>query len=339
MTENRQPLKCYLCCNKHIEERLKSTSGGLFYTIGKFYIDNFNAIVYGARFDKDFNVVHDGADNIEQLNRLRGSKYSQSDIRSVYREIRGLLENGQYVVFSGTPCQVSAIKKYLAKDYERLLCIDIICYGVASPGVWYSYLREYHCINRIKRIDFKDKAGGWKNWKTMIEHNNRKFYMKGLTNPFMSGYMNGTYMRPSCLKCKFKGNNRMSDITMGDAWGRGEQSQLNDDSGLSIAIIQSQKGGLLIEQIKDKLLIEEVNFAEYIEGNPYYSMSPKLNSAKREKYIEEYINNGFRSAFEKYCMPHGIRRLKYHVEYWMNSCQRRRNNAAIKNEECYEERI
>lgn len=308
---------CYIGHSMNSYDRLKSTSGALFYEIAKRAIIEKDAIVYGAAFVDEFEVSHIKAENLLQLERLRGSKYPQSRIFHLYEEIKSYLVAGRYVVFSGTPCQVYAIKKYLHDTYENLLCIDLICFGVAAPNVWKDYLKYYH-KGDIRSVNFKDKKYGWKNWKTAIACNNHIIYLSGLTNLFMSGYMNGTYVRPSCSNCRFKGTNRLSDITIGDAWGKGEQSNLNDDKGLSIFIINTNNGQTCIDAVLGELNYQKVNFNDYIKGNPYYSVIPDFNMKRNTQFLNDLELNGFKKTFNKYCMPHGINRVKYLFMYIKN---------------------
>lgn len=301
---------CYLIRSKDVASRYRSTSGGVFYELASCAIREYNAKVYGAAFESDFSVTHICVTRIEELAQLQGSKYPQSKIVHLYKKIKAELDNGEYVVFSGTPCQVNALKKYLVVDYKTLLCVDLICYGVAAPKVWGEYLKTYH-PQGIKQIRFKDKENGWKNWYTVLEYEKSRISLQGLTNLFMSGYMNGTYIRPSCTSCKFKGNNRLSDITIGDAWGKGESSTLNDNKGLSIAVVHSERGALWLKSIGDNVDSEGVDFSEYIQGNPYYSIAPDLDMVRNMAFYADLESKGFKYAYEKHCVPHGLRRLKY----------------------------
>lgn len=302
--------ECYLCHSLDDSARFVSTSGGLFYEIARHKIEEDHAVVFGAAFDEFYHVQHISIERVEDLYTLQGSKYPQSDISQVYEIISQLLEKGKIVVFSGTPCQCAAVRNY-AGMHDKLLLVDLICYGVASPGVWEAYLDSYYREKNIRAIRFKDKTYGWKNWNTCIELEDEAFFLRGITNPFMNYYMNGLYVRPSCSVCPFKGDRRFSDITIGDAWGDGENSTLNDDQGLSIAVVHSEYGKQCIEGLLDRITAEKVDFNKFIAGNPYYWKIPKYDMSKREKFRLQWHTRGFKSAFEEFCIPHGFRRLKY----------------------------
>ena len=139
--EQQKEIKAYACYNKNIEERLKSSSGGIFILLAKEILKR-NGIVFGAAFDENFNVKHISIDNEKDIEKLMGSKYVQSNMGKVYKEVKEFLENGKYILFSGTPCQIEGLKKFLKKDYDKLYTQDIICHGVPSPKIWQMYL-EY----------------------------------------------------------------------------------------------------------------------------------------------------------------------------------------------------
>lgn len=306
---------CYLCYSTNDQVRRASTSGGLFYELAKYAIEKQNAIVFGAAFNDKFHVGHIAVDKLSQLDLLQGSKYPQSDMRDVYASIWAMLQAGRTVVFSGTPCQCAAIRKYVGPN-EHLFLIDLICYGVASPGVWENYLNEYFHKKTICAIRFKDKTYGWKNWQTCIETPQKNFFLKDATNPFMKYYLAGLYVRPSCMVCPFKGDNRFSDITIGDAWGEGEKSELNDNQGLSIAITHSKIGGKWLEELKGETEIKEVDFHRFIAGNPYYFRPPSFDLANREYFFSLWQRAGFKKAFQKLCIPHKLKKLPYYFALW-----------------------
>lgn len=303
--------RCYIAKTRNVLERKESTSGGVFFEVAKYVIEKLDGIVYGAVFTEEYDVVHIRANNLYEIQEMRGSKYPQSKIFHLYEEVNTFVNSEKFVLFTGTPCQIVALKKYIGKDFDNLLCIDLICYGVASPTIWKFYLRKYFG-NDIREIRFKDKSVGWKKWKTLISTHNYKYYLSGRTNRFMSNYMNGTYMRPACFNCVIKGERRNSDITIGDAWGEGEDSLLNDDKGLSIVVIHSELGNKIFGLLETELEIECVDFQKYISGNPYYFSSPSLNMLNNDAFYHSIEKNGIMKSFEEFCMPHGLKRVVYY---------------------------
>ena len=137
------PTKVYAAINTNEKIRMQSSSGGIFTYIATKVIEE-KGVVFGARFDKNWEVKHDFTENIEGLSAFRGSKYMQSRIEDNYLKVEKFLKDGRKVLFSGTPCQIAGLKRYLKKNYENLLTIDIICHGVPSPKIWRLYLNEIY---------------------------------------------------------------------------------------------------------------------------------------------------------------------------------------------------
>ena len=130
----------YIFQNANDDVRRQSTSGGAFSAIAEKIIDK-NGIVYGVIFDKDFNVIHKGIDNKEELYKFRNSKYVQSNLNNVFKEVKENLEKDRWVCFSGTSCQIEGLKNFLRKQYEKLLLVDVVCRAVPSPLIWKKYLK------------------------------------------------------------------------------------------------------------------------------------------------------------------------------------------------------
>lgn len=304
---------CYICKSKNVNERMKSTSGGIAYEIYMYYHKKYNAYIVGAVFDSDFQIKHILSQKEDDIKKMQGSKYPQSKSWNLFAVIKDLLDKEESVVFIGTPCQVAAISSFLGRDYEKLLLVDLICYGTASPGVWKDYVSK--CLNfaKIENIVFKEKSYGWKNWNTMIQYKKYRLHLRGRTNIFMKSFMNGILIRPYCKKCTFKGKHRFSDLTIGDAWGEGEKSSMNDDRGLSIAILHSDKAIRLFEERALSIEKERVDLKKYIEGNPYYSKCPDFSNSEdiRSEFFSVYRQQGVKEAFNTCCISKGIKKIVY----------------------------
>jgi coenzyme F420-reducing hydrogenase beta subunit len=164
--KERKPLKVYAAKNPDDEIRIQSSSGGIFSLLAE-YIINEGGVVFGARFNDKWEVVHDYAETKEGLEAFRGSKYVQSRINDTYKLTKDFLSAGKKVLFTGTPCQIAGLKAYLQKEYDNLLTVDLVCHGVPSPLVWKKYLDEivlpFTKNNaNIVSIKFRDKSFGWK---------------------------------------------------------------------------------------------------------------------------------------------------------------------------------
>lgn len=290
-TINNNPV-AYACINKDIIIREQSSSGGIFSLLAENVINN-NGVVFGARFDDSFNVVHSWTDTFEGLNSYRGSKYLQSSIGDTYKEVRNFLKDGRQVLFSGTPCQIYGLKSFLGKSYANLLCIDIICHGVPSPLVWQKYVENHEkkSGSRAERIAFRRKNCGWKLYSVSFSFENNTEYSKTLKEDlFMQGFLKDIYLRPSCYHCNFKTLNRVSDITLADFWGVGNiLPSFDDDMGTSLVLVNSNKGNFVFSSVADDMVYEEVNINKAISYNPSAIKSVAYNP-KRELFFKELSN-------------------------------------------------
>lgn len=274
--EPRQPLKVFAAKNKNEEQRLRSSSGGIFILLAEYIIKQ-GGVVFGARFDKNWEVEHAYAETLEELKPLMRSKYVQSRIGNTYKEAEQFLKLGKKVMFVGTPCQIAGLKKFLRKEYGNLLAVDFICHGVPSPGVWRRYLDEMksECskdsgknsvlssnlksIPVIASINFREKQLGGYSWRKYgfivyaKSHDNSGKNTVLLStpyvrNPFMRGVLTNLYLRPSCYKCPVKAGRSVSDLTIGDFWGIEIMSGFYDDQGISSVILNTNRGIFMLEK-------------------------------------------------------------------------------------------
>lgn len=246
-----QPIASYAATNSNEVEREQSSSGGIFTLLANETINN-GGIVFGAVFNEDWDVEHIYVDNANDLKRLRGSKYVQSNIGNSYAMAEKFLKEGKEVLFSGTPCQVAGLKKYLRKEYKNLKTVDFVCHGTPSPEVWKMYLDEVCRANDIATIcdiQFRNKADGWKNYSFVIKYIDNEGYKRELrekigNNLYMKCFLSDLCLRPSCYKCPARCGKSDSDITLGDLWGAEcICPEIDDDKGLSL-VLQRKECGL-----------------------------------------------------------------------------------------------
>lgn len=239
--------------------RLNSSSGGLFTPLAERILNN-NGVVFGAAFDNKYNVKHIRIDSEEKLYLLRGSKYVQSDINDTYLETKHDLENGKLVLFTGTACQISGLKRFLRKEYSNLFTVDVLCHGTPSPKLWERYVKNQSERNKsqIQQIFFRHKKYGWKRYAVELKFSNSTVYLKKFgEDPFMRLFLGNICLRPSCHNCKFKTLERDSDLTIGDAWGiQKVMPELDDDKGTSVILVHTEKGKKLLDSISDRLVIK-----------------------------------------------------------------------------------
>lgn len=279
------PIVCYACYTSDEQVRLKSSSGGVFTLLAEYVIAQ-QGVVFGAKFDDQWNVVHSYTDSISGLSEFRGSKYVQSDIGSSFIQVRAFLQQGRKVLFSGTPCQVSGLNLYLKKNYENLLTMDFICHGVPSPKVWTKYLNSE--FNSIHDINFRAKTLGWDKFSLNINYlGERKYNVYHWNNPYMRGFLKDLYLRPSCHKCKSKSLASYSDITVGDFWGIDNVlSGFSDNKGVSCILVNSSKMVRILEGLKAKMTIRQVEYESIVVNNKSLVISAKPHR-KRAAFFEK----------------------------------------------------
>lgn len=251
----------YAAINSDESIRMQSSSGGIFTLLAESVIDN-GGVVFGACFDRDWNVVHDYTETKEGLAKFRGSKYVQSNVGNSFSQVKIFLDAGREVLFSGTPCQVSGLKYYLRKPYPNLLTVDLVCHGVPSPEVWRKYLQETVCkaygikknksavnlCDYISDIKFRAKDKGWKKYSFKFEYKDGRIEINPFyENPYMNIFLSNLSLRPSCYACPAKLNNVQSDITLADFWGVNKiDPNIDDDKGCGLLFLNNkEKIGLL----------------------------------------------------------------------------------------------
>ena len=273
--EETFPLQVIAAKNTNTEERLGSSSGGLFLPLAKSII-NEGGIVFGADYDSNWEVHHVGVENVSGLYALMMSKYLQSRIENTYKEAEKFLKCGRKVMFVGTPCQIAGLHGFLRhKVYPNLLTIDVVCHGAPSPGVWRQYLAETYSEEEFIKSRLKAAAG--KNTVLLSDIHYDNVYMKG--------FLSNLYLRPSCHDCKCKDGKHHSDISLGDFWGIDKfNPSFDDDKGVSLVLINTPKGKEFLQKVKMEkwessyALVSRANggFSPYAWLNPKRSLFFKL---------------------------------------------------------------
>lgn len=219
-TSNSSEIHAYAVKNNNNEVRLQSSSGGAFYSLAKRIIEQ-GGVVFGARFNDDWGVVHDYAETLEGILPFMRSKYVQSSTESTFKTVKQFLECGRIVLYSGTPCQLGGLKSFLGKDYDNLISVDFICHGTPSPMVWREYLKSLGCKDEIAGVNFRDKQNGWKDFCQTIYTRSSTLSEAHSDNIYFLGFNYNVFLRRSCYDCYFKTVSRNVDITLADYWGGG----------------------------------------------------------------------------------------------------------------------
>lgn len=285
LNKNTSIKKAYAAYNKNDEVRLNSSSGGIFTILAEQVLGN-KGIVFGAGFNKEFDVIHFSVDNKDDLYKLRGSKYVQSDINVTYKEVKMYLNDNKIVLFSGTPCQISGLRSFLMKKYDNLICIDVICHGVPSPKVWSSYRQSIVKEKELISMTFRDKSYGWKKAILKYTFKDGSYYKEKYNeSKYIKGFIENIYLRPSCYNCRFKSLERDSDFTLADFWGNENVvPEIDDEKGISLVIAHNNNARKLIESFKDRIYLEEVDIYKAIDFNICAIKSVKLKGNRRKFY-------------------------------------------------------
>lgn len=317
-TNNNYPIKCLAIKHPSHKIQLESSSGGAFSLIAEYVIKEYNGIVFGAKFDNNWEVKHDYTDNLEGLEPLRMSKYVQSNIGDCFKLVKKFLLNNIYVMFVGTPCQIKGLKLFLNKEYDNLFTVDFVCHGVPSPMIWRNYINHIIISNKatnsnkqniIKSIQFRNKKHGWKNYHFEIMFNHNKKDRKTIffplkqdniineslkKNVYLRGFIHDMYLRPSCYKCKCKDFSSGSDITLGDFWGvETLYPELYDKDGVSILTINTIKGEHLYHKLNttsseieyEKIKLYNPSFYKSVDDYKYRTLFFKLYPHIRFKLL------------------------------------------------------
>ena len=294
----RKPLGTFAAKSLIDDVRIQSSSGGLFTLLAEHTIEQ-GGIVFGVRWDEEWNVRHDYTETEEELVKFRSSKYLQSIIGDSYLKAEKFLKEGREVMFTGTPCQIAGLKHFLRKEYDNLLTVEVICHSVPSADVWQQYLSEKLQSLKwdksdIRHISFRDKRTGWKGYSFTIENKKSEVYTElGSKNSFMRGFLADLYTRPSCHACPAKQLRSGSDITLGDFWGiESLMPKIDDNRGVSAVLANTEKGCKALNDLP--MQIYPLSYEELIKRN-----SALIRSVTGPKNRAEFFKGNRRTFEEK----------------------------------------
>lgn len=288
---------------------LASSSGGIFTALTDSILKD-EGIVVGAGYNYNEHIVeHCICKTSEERDQIRGSKYIQSDPKNIFRQIKDELKTDKKVFFIGTPCQVAGLNSYLKfskVDTNQLLTCDIICHGVGSPEFWYKTicLIEKKLCTSIDKITFKDKRRGWTNPLSIAFSGKKRYSLR----PYTVLYFDNDIMRESCYHCKYSSLQRESDITIGDFW-RVKQfhPEIYDTHGVSVVLVNTEKGRELFKDASDNLEFVESNITECMQNNLQYPTTP---GRFKDEFWRDYNNKKFEFVIRKWYLRLMIKKVK-----------------------------
>lgn len=297
----------YAVKNKNLSVRLESRSGGIFTALSDEVLSK-GGVVYGCVLDENLRAIHVRTENKKERDLMRGSKYVQSDLGSTFAQAQKDVEEGRYVMFSGTSCQIAGLRKLIG-NASNIVYIDILCHGVPSPKIWRDYLtwqeKKHH--SKIQTADFRNKKMfGWaEHIETLYFKSGKIANSKVYTNIFYS--LNA--IRPACFKCPYKKLSHPGDITIADYWGIDEAvPNFSDNNGVSLVFINTDNGKKLFEKIKTKIDFVQTKVEKCMLQKPLvepYKMPPK-----REEFWLDYNQKGFSYVMRKYYGYGGLNKVK-----------------------------
>lgn len=303
-------LKVYACYNIDKEIRLSSSSGAVFSSLAEYVLSK-QGMVYGVAMSEDcYSAEFISVTNREELSKLRGSKYLQAKVGNTYKLVKGDLISGKLVLFTGTGCQVNGLKKFLGREYDNLICVDVICHGAPSPALWRKYAKYQERKNggKLKSINFRCKDESWTNFgmKEVLnyvpEGSEKKLYISKDKDSYMQMFLRDYCLRPSCYECVAK-KAKWSDLTIADFWGINDVSpDMNDGMGISLVLIRTNKGKELFESINCHMKSKEVSYKEGVKENPAEFRSCARPS-QRNTFFDDMRRMDFEELEKKYVTP------------------------------------
>ena len=300
--EDFTPL-AYAAWNRNDEIRRASTSGGIYYCFAKYVLENGGYII-GSVYTDDFRgAYHTYSNDEKDLPRIMGSKYFQSDTEGIYKTTKKLLQEGKTVLFTGSPCQVVALKKYLGKVYQNLITLDFICKGVPSPMIQALKIDLYEKEANSKIVDFRDKCDkyAWVDFGEYIKFENgkEKFISRWQDDTFDCFVRRNLNARESCYECKIKNGTNASEITIGDFWGVKRVTERDLKMGVSALIVNNAEGQVFLDKLNKTIYTEQRPLEEIKNGNPAYGSALK-RPEKRNAFFKTINESRLETAVKAF---------------------------------------
>jgi len=289
--------RAFAARHRDMSEIMKSRSGAVFSAISDLILQQ-GGVVYGAVFGPDFTVRHARATTAEQRDKMRGSKYVESDISGIFPQVKKDLHDGLPVLFTGTPCQVAGLSAYIPSNQKgNLWLVDIICSGVPSPRLWGEHIQWLSRLHDtpLQSINCRDKVSfGWKAMReTYVLIGDQQIH----TTPYL--FYQSMFFRPSCSQCPFTNTRRVGDLTLGDYWGweRTDPHFNADDKGCSLVICNTEKGLQLFNSATPKLTVLSAPLSDIIQNR---LRTPTPEHPQRSAFLQYYQAHGYEHALRHF---------------------------------------
>lgn len=299
--------KIFACIHQSDSVRMESRSGGIFTALSDYTLKN-GGVVYGCKLTEEYDAVHYRATSFEERNMMRGSKYIQSRMGDVFRNVKLDLDQGKLVLFSGTSCQVAGLKNFIGTGNSNLFCVDIVCHGVPSNLIWKKYLewQEAKHASKIIGVEFRNKKlFGWRPHKETFTFQNGAVESFEIYKELFYGH---NILRPSCYVCPFKTVEHPGDITIADYWGIEKAApEFDDNKGVSLVFVNSEIGNHMFEEIKSDIKYKPTRLEDSMQ-QPLIAPFPKPKN--RDVFWKEFEAYGFEYIAKKYTTYGLLNKLK-----------------------------
>ncbi len=314
---NKSCIKVYAATSKNLELKKQCSSGGIFGSIAEYLIKD-NWIVYGCTMTDDFVVKHIRINRLEDLHKVLRSKYVQSNLGFIYRNLVDDLKNGKKVLFSGTPCQVAAVNN-LVPDYlkQNLLTIDVVCHGVPSQEFFNSYLKDLlQKRGKVESYFFRAKRQSDNGMSCFFSYkikNSKKFHIRNWPeDTYNYLYMMSYIYRDSCYKCQYAKSTRPGDITLCDYWGWNKyHDEFNIGTSVSAVLINSLYADNVFEKVKENYLIAVPTKLSNVIAHNGCLVKPSICPSQRNQILDMWLEKGFVFLDKIYKRKTVVKRLKY----------------------------
>lgn len=300
-------VRVYAGWHKNDIIRLSSSSGGAFTALAEVMLEK-GGYVAGAVYTDDMHIEHRIINRREDIGKLRLSKYAQSHMGNVMTEVKTLLQGNKHVLFVGTACQTAGLKSYLRKNYDNLVCADIICHGVPSISFLQAYLNWIEPkTGKVKHINFRDKQKGWYDNLRVVQNSEGKYWtMKGNDDAYWVAFSRNVCLQECCYDCKAQGFPRSSDITLADFWRIGQNQPFGHkediEKGVSMIVVNNPSAQWIVDAAAKDMYLTERTFDEAISGNQTGVKSSK-RPAERDTFYTDLNSVPFETLRQKYMRP------------------------------------
>lgn len=307
----------YAAVNENANVVYKSSSGGAFYSLAKYVLDK-KGIVFGACMQDDFKVCHVSVESLEDLCKIQRSKYVQSFIGNTYTQVRTILRNGRFVLFSGTPCQIAGLNSFLLnRKYENLLTVEVVCHGVPSQDLFDDYrvfLESIYGPLKSYIFRYKEKAENGMKWYSSFCTKKKKIVFNWPEDSYNYYYMKSLIYRDSCYECMFAKRNRNSDITLCDYWHwEGlHKDDFSANTSVSGVIVNTMRGADVLNAVSNTLRLCKSNF-DYMSLHNTCLLKPCGKKENRKFVLNKWKTDGYAALDAYFKHNHKMQILKYRM--------------------------